>query len=647
MKRSLAVILILLSALFSKAQTERIADLKLAIHAATDPIKRFDNMLQLLEEHESIYKDSLPVYAREAFILAKQLNSKKAIVNAGIARINNFYRHDMLDSADRLTDSLLTLVDSNKLSEQDMYVQLALQKVNGYASSTNYEVATRLVFKVLAIAERIKDTVAQAKCMNTLAVFAYNMNKLDDDILWCRRVQALCRNKERFLRVQAYNYINLATHFAWKEQYDSANLYVNAAITTSERLQNLYYLANAYLWVCNIHKWNGDMPGAEQAMLKAMDYRRKTEGNLIFSNEQLALANLYVSEKQYQKAIDLYTQGISYAYDSIKARGNAFDYDILQYYYVGLARSYQATGNHDLYENALEHIITLKDTLTQLNSARAIADMQTKYEVQLKDNTIIRQKLDITQKNVLFYGSLIVLALSLIIAWLLFRNYSRRQKMQFYLAREEEQRKAAWAVKEAQEKERKRIAADLHDNMGSYAASIKANVEELMSQIQTTAPAINSLNENSQQMVALLGDTIWALNKEELSLSAISDRIKVFLQRLRKNYPQIEFNVDERITNDIKLPPVHAYNLFMIVQEAVNNAVRHSRGTEIQVSVVSERNWSIAVTDNGIGMGNSSGTTDGGNGSHNMRTRAAEAGWQLSWEPITPTGTKVLVSNTN
>jgi signal transduction histidine kinase len=85
----------------------------------------------------------------------------------------------------------------------------------------------------------------------------------------------------------------------------------------------------------------------------------------------------------------------------------------------------------------------------------------------------------------------------------------------------------------------------------------------------------------------------------------------------------------------------------MIVQEAVNNAVRHSRGTEIQVAIVSEYNWSITVTDNGIGMSNSSGTTDGGNGSHNIRTRAAEAGWKLSWEPITPTVTKVLVSNTN
>jgi len=645
--RVLTAILMLFIAFGAKAQTERIATLKQAAYSTADPAKRFERMLLLLDEHESIFKDSLQVYTREAFALAKKIKTKVAIVNAGIARVNNLFRHDQLDSAKRLTDSLQTLVDSNKTNEMGLYIQLALLKVNEYAVSTQYEEATALVFKVLPIAERMKDTVAQAKCMNTLAVLAYNMDRLDDDIRWCRRVQALCSNKNRFLRVQAYNYINLTMHFAWKGQYDSAKHYVALAITASEQIQNLYYLANAYLCLCNIYKWSGDIPRAQQAMLKGMEYRRQTEGNITFSNEQLALANLYVAEKQYQKAIDIYTQGIRYAYDSIKGKGNDFDYNILQYYYVGLAKSYQAIGNRDMYEGALEQIINLKDTLTQLNSARAIADMQTKYEVQLKDNTIIRQKLAITQKNVLFYGSIVVLVLSLVIAWLIFRNYNRRQKMQFFMAQEEEQRKAAWALKAAEEKERKRIAADLHDNMGSYAASIKANVEELMSQSHTASPALESLNDNSQQMVALLGDTIWALKKEELSLSAISDRLKVFLQRLRRNYPQIEFGVDEQIANDINLPPVQAYHLFMIVQEAVNNAVRHSSGSEIIVKIESDENWRITITDNGGGMKEGNATGEGGNGRYNMLARATEAGWQLEWLQAKPHGTQVVVRNTN
>jgi len=269
--------------------------------------------------------------------------------------------------------------------------------------------------------------------------------------------------------------------------------------------------------------------------------------------------------------------------------------------------------------------------------------MQTKYEVQQKEKTIIAQKLDIIRKNFMFYGSLILLGLSAIIAWLLFRNYNRRNKMKVFLMQEEEKRNALQAVKDAEEKERKRIAADLHDSLGSYAASIKANADEMMSKKAISQTNIELLQSNSQQMVSLLADTIWALSKESLRLSNISDRIKMFLQRLRLNYPRINMRVEEHLEIDIQLQPAHAYHLFMVVQEAVNNAIRHSGGDNIQVQIFGTKHWSVHVKDNGMGMDTLKSPSEGGNGTYNMKSRAENMDCTVSWKAVSPHGTEVII----
>mgnify|MGYP003390257496 CR=1 FL=1 len=94
---------------------------------------------------------------------------------------------------------------------------------------------------------------------------------------------------------------------------------------------------------------------------------------------------------------------------------------------------------------------------------------------------------------------------------------------------EEEKRLAAEAIKEAEENERKRIAADLHDSLGAYAASVVSNIEfikqdKLDAQSST---AMQELRNNSQAMVAQLSDTIWVLKKDVRSITGISDRLKI------------------------------------------------------------------------------------------------------------------------
>ena len=212
---------------------------------------------------------------------------------------------------------------------------------------------------------------------------------------------------------------------------------------------------------------------------------------------------------------------------------------------------------------------------------------------------------------------------------------------------QDEKRKANQAVLEAEDAERKRIAADLHDSLGTYAASIASNIDHvnLLPADENSAVALQELRVDSQSIVSELADTIWVLKKNALPVTAISDRLKNLLQRLQRSYPDIQIEVEEDIITDIILSPSQAFHLFHIVSEAVNNAVKHSSGNQVFVKIFSDNNWRFCIEDNGCGYPDNT-KKDAGNGIANMKARSKEMCWNISWQTITPRGTKVCISNT-
>jgi len=195
--------------------------------------------------------------------------------------------------------------------------------------------------------------------------------------------------------------------------------------------------------------------------------------------------------------------------------------------------------------------------------------------------------------------------------------------------------------------ERERISRDLHDNLGAYAAAIASNVATIKnSQNGNDLNILHQLKDNSQSIINQISDTIWALNKEAISLTSVSDRFKVFLQKIQPNHPHINIAIEENILNDQKLSPANALHLFRIMQEAVNNAIRHSEGNQINILITADKTWEIRIEDNGNGMNHSGTKADGGNGLKNMQTRIKQAGWTILWKQNIPGGTSVIISST-
>jgi signal transduction histidine kinase len=281
----------------------------------------------------------------------------------------------------------------------------------------------------------------------------------------------------------------------------------------------------------------------------------------------------------------------------------------------------------------------------QKNSAQSLAEMQAKYETEKNGHIIAQQKLALVKKNYWLYGSIGLLVIGIIIFYLVFSNYRKKQNLKNQLLLKEEKYLSAQAIAKAEENERKRIAADLHDNLGAYAAAIASNVDQIGSdQIHETA--LQELKINSQSIVSQLNDTIWVLKKDNLSLTAISDRVKSFIQRIGPSYPKVKIDVTEHINSDILLPPAHAFHLYQIAKEAIINSLKHSSAKNIRVYFEGEGQWKITISDDGTGMSALNKKMGSGNGLLNMRNRSKEAGWAINWISDESQGTTVVIEPT-
>jgi signal transduction histidine kinase len=125
-----------------------------------------------------------------------------------------------------------------------------------------------------------------------------------------------------------------------------------------------------------------------------------------------------------------------------------------------------------------------------------------------------------------------------------------------------------------------------------------------------------------------LGNTIWVLNKSDQTLTSLFDKLKTWTGKLLISYPGIKCRFEEQIDCDTKLSPKQSLNWLYILQEAINNAVKHSKGNLILVRLQAGSDWSVLVMDNGSGLVHAE---TAGQGLRSMKERYERMGWSGEW----------------
>lgn len=618
-------------------QTSRVDSLR-EVLSGLQPGKEYVQTVAHLAD-QVINPDTLLPYVIRAEKIAAASGEQGMVKTSAIARVGYYIRKNDHDSALLLLGPLLKYFQKDK-TQQHQYLSLLFLKSKVYDRGGQYTLALATMIEVIDLAENLRDTLTMIQARTGIGWVQIEMGQYKEALQWLNQAMYTSANHQYYKNYGAL-YSNLAMAHNKLGHADSALYYIEVAIRDARLNNNLVFLANALSMQARIFIDNKKAPLAEAPLNEAVLMRKKMNDPFYVVYDMSSLAAYYAANHQPEKGIALSKEGIAFAQE----KGLSSQ---LLMIYQALADNYKAAGIDKAYSETLEKILRLKDSFSNINSSKLLADLQANHEARKKEKLINEQEMNLTKKNYWLAGTLLFTAMAAAMAWLLFRNYRRRKKLELEKALEEEKRMATEAVRLAEEKERVRIASDLHDNLGAYAASMASSLNYIRVQEndERSMNAFDDLRNNSGSIISQLNDTIWVLRKESLSLTAISDRVKLFISRISRSYPEVRMEVSEQIEKDHQLSAAHAFHLYRVIQEAVNNALRHSGGKSIIVYVTGSAHWNLRIEDDGKGFTQPSSVAGGGHGLQTMKERCREAGWSVHWSPGAGGGTMVEIRPT-
>ncbi len=196
---------------------------------------------------------------------------------------------------------------------------------------------------------------------------------------------------------------------------------------------------------------------------------------------------------------------------------------------------------------------------------------------------------------------------------------------------------------QALEKERVRIAQDIHDDLGARVTEIS-----LISALAKTKPGFpesasadfDRISNLSRELVSALYETVWAVNPENDNLDALGNYICQVTNKLceQADLP-CRFEISD-LPSDVQVSSQTRHNIVMAVKEAVHNIIKYAKASEVALSVAFDgRRLAIVIKDDGAGF--DVGATPSGNGLNNMRRRLAAIGGSCDIQSVVGTGTTV------
>jgi two-component system, NarL family, sensor kinase len=310
----------------------------------------------------------------------------------------------------------------------------------------------------------------------------------------------------------------------------------------------------------------------------------------------------------------------------------------------------------------LKQVVTLRDSLNQDESKKRVAEIESKYQATEKEKTILRlekdkqiQSLSIRQKSTLNYflaGSLMAL---LLVGFLVYRNLRNRQQLarqqdelQQQRIRELEKDKQLVAVDsmlKGQEEERSRLAKDLHDGLGGLLSGVKFSLSNMKDNLIIT-PDNMAVFERSLDMIDTsikeLRRVAHNMMPEMLTKFGLDEALKEYCNTI--NATKLLAVKYQSLGMESRLEKATEIIMYRIVQELLNNILKHAAASEVFVQLIRENNrLNIVVEDNGRGFDTVLLENSKGAGWVNIRSRVEYLKGQLDVHSETGKGTLVNI----
>ncbi|SET45439.1 Signal transduction histidine kinase [Hymenobacter actinosclerus] len=309
-----------------------------------------------------------------------------------------------------------------------------------------------------------------------------------------------------------------------------------------------------------------------------------------------------------------------------------------------LANQYEARGDT---ARAFAHLRRASQTNSRLFSLNRLVQVQALdfgEQLRRQERGDERRQQEAERRQNLLLGTLLLLLLGSGVGYLLINRQHLRREVALVQDRQQLERRYAAEIMQVEEKERRRVGADLHDGVGQLLCAAHMNLAALQQQLPLAEPQQQSLLATA---VATIDESVREIRSISHGLAPVAllerglaPAAQQLLSRLRYSDPGLAVRLH---TVGLPVPglSVAAQALvYRILQEAVQNVLRHAQATELTVQLLgTATDLTMMVEDNGLGFEN---ITDG-LGMHNIRLRARYLNAQLEFDSEPGHGTTLTL----
>jgi signal transduction histidine kinase len=417
---------------------------------------------------------------------------------------------------------------------------------------------------------------------------------------------------------------------AFKNQLEAVLLFIQQNKMSEAALG--YSNAGAYQFL------TGKIDSALVYYFKSRDIGEKLQDIRVLSISYANIAEAYENLGKLTEAIGYYNKSIDYS------RTGQLKEQLL-FCYGQLAGIYQKKAYYPTAISFIQLQQQVKDSILNIASAKQVNELQTKYETTKKEQQIQQQQFELTKKN---YWIAAIAGL-LLLGWLLGFSFYRSNKLKQQKRLQDEimqqQDRATKAVIEAEENERKRIAGELHDGVGQIMSAAKMNLSSIESRLNFSneedriafEKIVNLVDESCKEVRSVSHNMM----PNALLKSGLSNGVKDFIDKIDSRILKVNLyseGLNERLDSNVEAV------LYRVIQECVNNVIKHSGANELDISLIKDDDGIAAtIEDNGKGFVVAEKTAAEGIGLKNIRTRIGYLKGSVDFDSAPGKGTLVAI----
>nr|WP_255484538.1 sensor histidine kinase [Pedobacter sp. AK017] len=580
-------------------------------------------------------------FCRKAEVLSRRLNYKQGILDYYSNYANVLYLNGRFD--DRLELALEAVEYAKKNADSTEFARSMLNAGIAYSLIEDYQSAVNQIEKARDILIRNNRHKYNGNIYNLLQLLYNSMHQYrkgaNNGLL---AIDILAKSKDKTSLQEALS--NLGLNYIELKLYDSAKYYLNKAVVLANASGNKQIQTAAALNFALIALRSQQTDSIKPYVTKALKLSKANDWHEQEGLAQYGLAYYYLLKKNNAIAQ-------LYADSALRLTQQYNIPNLKQKLYPLLSSLYYARQEPQqgyFYYNKSE---MFNDSLLNTAITKHTIFTEKKFETSRKEAQIKLQQSQLRQKNNLIYflfaGALALLSISL----LSYRNYRNRRKLQQAKIDEletEKQLMATEAVLKGEEQERTRLAKDLHDGLGGMLSGIKFSLSNMKENMVMTPDNVNAFERSMDMLDSSIKEmrrVAHNMMPEILLKYGLDTALMEFCTEIDRN-GVLRVNYQSVGVHEADIPQTISVTIYRIVQELLNNAIKHAHAKNILVQLHQSNQGkllAITVEDDGNGFDTDLLKKSDGMGWLNIKNRVEFLKGRIDLQSAPGKGTSVMI----